>query len=39
VEVNLAGAVWKGVLLVGKPTEDLEATLEQFGRIYAGTAF
>ena len=38
VEVNLAGAVWKGVLLVGKPTEDLEATLEQFGRIYAGTA-
>jgi len=38
VEVNLGGAVWKGVLLVGKPTEDLEATLEQFGRIYAGTA-
>lgn len=38
VEVNLSGAVWKGALLVGKPTEDLEATLSQFARIYAGTA-
>ncbi len=38
VEVNLSGAVWKGALLVGKPTEDLEATLNQFARIYAGTA-
>jgi len=38
VEVSLGGAVWKGILLVGKPTEGLEATLSQFARIYAGTA-
>ncbi|WP_022799125.1 sensor histidine kinase [Thermus islandicus] len=38
VEVSLGGTVWKGILLVGKPTEDLEATLAQFARIYAGTA-
>ena len=38
VEVNLSGSVWKGALLVGRPTEDLEATLSQFARIYAGTA-
>ena len=38
VEVNLGGSVWKGILLVGKPTEDLEATLSQFARIYASTA-
>ena len=38
VEVNLSGTVWKGALLVGKPTEGLEATLNQFARIYAGTA-
>ncbi|TBH17643.1 sensor histidine kinase [Thermus thermamylovorans] len=38
VEVDLSGAVWPGVLLVGRPVEDLEATLAQFTRIYAGTA-
>ncbi len=38
VGVDLGGTVWKGVLLVGRPTEDLEATLGQFVRIYAGTA-
>ncbi len=38
VEVGLGGTVWKGILLVGKPKEDLEATLAQFARIYAGTA-
>ncbi|GGM95896.1 sensor histidine kinase [Thermus composti] len=38
VEVNVAGSVWEGALLVGRPTEDLEATLSQFARIYAGTA-
>jgi len=38
VEVNVAGTVWKGLLLVGRPTEGIEATLTQFTRIYAGTA-
>ncbi|GLV47982.1 sensor histidine kinase [Thermus sp. LT1-2-5] len=38
VEVNVAGTVWKGLLLVGRPTEGIEATLNQFARIYAGTA-
>ncbi|GAA6756925.1 histidine kinase [Thermus sp. 2.9] len=38
VEVNVAGTVWKGLLLVGRPTEGIEATLTQFARIYAGTA-
>ncbi|GAA5335057.1 MULTISPECIES: sensor histidine kinase [Thermus] len=38
VEVNVAGTVWKGLLLVGRPTEEIEATLTQFTRIYAGTA-
>ncbi|GAB5603392.1 HAMP domain-containing sensor histidine kinase [Thermus sp. FJN-A] len=38
VEVNLAGTVWRGLLLVGRPVEGLEATLNQFARIYTGTA-
>ncbi|GAA5337517.1 sensor histidine kinase [Thermus antranikianii] len=38
VEVSLAGTVWQGALLVGKPVESLESTLSQFARIYAGTA-
>ncbi|AEV15589.1 MAG: HAMP domain-containing histidine kinase [Thermus sp.] len=38
VEVSLSGTVWKGALLVGRPVEDLEKTLVQFTRIYAGTA-
>lgn len=38
VEVSLSGTAWKGLLLVGRPVEDLEATLNQFARLYAGTA-
>ncbi|KGQ21906.2 sensor histidine kinase [Thermus filiformis] len=38
VRVNLGQTEWDGALLVGKPTEPLEATLSQFTRIYAATA-
>ena len=38
VKVNLGQTEWDGALLVGKPTESIEATLNQFTRIYAATA-
>ncbi len=38
VKVRLGQAEWNGALLVGKPVEPIEATLNQFTRIYAATA-
>ncbi len=38
VEVRLGETTWTALLLLGRPTEELEGVLAQFARLYAATA-